>query len=99
MKLIVVVTLMFSPSLFSLLSTLMLPPAFTHCAKSPFLPKKLKVSKIAKLTLRSLRPIEAVISTSILFQKFLDKNCILGSVCSSMPSIDLSQFRRTPSKG
>ena len=45
-KLIVVVTLMFSPSLFSLLSTLMLPPALTHCAKTPFLPKKLKIEKL-----------------------------------------------------
>ena len=41
-KLIVVVTLMFSPSLFSLLSTLMLPPALTHCAKTPFFVQKVK---------------------------------------------------------
>ena len=43
-KLIVVVTLMFSPSLFSLLSTLMLPAAFAsaHCPKSPFLGPKIQ---------------------------------------------------------
>ena len=59
-KLIVVVTLMFSPSLFSLLSTLMLPAAFAsaHCAKSPFFGPKIQF----RWNMVNLRPFEAISS-------------------------------------
>ena len=64
----------------SLLSTLMLPPALTHCAKTPFFVQKVRNYKNCQfeVTLRSLRPLEAAIFKSKVSQKFLEKKLYFG---------------------